>query len=275
MDWDLPTLQTPLRNSNLDLLSTIKGRDTDNATMFDGTTAFSNLPTNAKRLTNQGGLSYWNGTTWTPFSIDVASGGTGANTASGARTSLSVYSKAEVDNLATQYPQKTLTISTTSPLHGGGDLSQNRTLSIQDGTTAQKGAVQLIDSSTSTSTTLAPTANALKLTMDVANEAKTTSSVLSATAGASAGGIGTYAFAWLNRSFNLVSFGDTVSGSELRPAGFSVVDGVILTQSFTIFPSDLSVLGSRGTNIGTLQGTWRCMGDYSGTYPHTLWLRIA
>ena len=35
------------------------------------------------------------------------------------------------------------TISTTAPLAGGGDLSANRTLSIADGTTAVKGAVQL------------------------------------------------------------------------------------------------------------------------------------
>jgi hypothetical protein len=59
------------------------------------------------------------------------------------------------------------TISTTSPLSGGGDLSGNRTLSIADATTSVKGAVQLTDSVSSTSTTTAATANAVKTAYDL------------------------------------------------------------------------------------------------------------
>jgi hypothetical protein len=58
------------------------------------------------------------------------------------------------------------TISTTSPLSGGGDLSGNRTLSIADATTSVKGAVQLTDSVSSTSTTTAATPNAVKTAYD-------------------------------------------------------------------------------------------------------------
>jgi hypothetical protein len=49
-------------------------------------------------------------------------------------------------------------ISTTSPLQGGGSLSADRTLSIQDASTTQKGAVQLYGGIDSASNTLAATA---------------------------------------------------------------------------------------------------------------------
>ena len=62
-------------------------------------------------------------------------------------------------------------ISTTSPLSGGGDLSADRTLSIQDASTTQKGAVQLSSATNSTSTTLAATASAVKTAWDLANAA--------------------------------------------------------------------------------------------------------
>jgi hypothetical protein len=61
-----------------------------------------------------------------------------------------------------------ITISTTAPLSGGGDLSANRTLTIADGTTSVKGAVQLTDSTSSTSTTTAATPNSVKTAYDLA-----------------------------------------------------------------------------------------------------------
>lgn len=63
------------------------------------------------------------------------------------------------------------TISTTSPVTGGGDLSASRTIAINDGTTSQKGAVQLEDSTASTSTTKAATPNSVKSAYDLANGA--------------------------------------------------------------------------------------------------------
>jgi len=61
-----------------------------------------------------------------------------------------------------------ITISTTAPLSGGGDLSADRTLTIADGTTSVKGVVQLTDSTSSTSTTTAATPNAVKTAYDLA-----------------------------------------------------------------------------------------------------------
>ena len=62
-------------------------------------------------------------------------------------------------------------ISTTAPLAGGGDLSADRTLTIADATTSVKGAVQLTDSTSSTSTTTAATPNSVKTAYDLANGA--------------------------------------------------------------------------------------------------------
>jgi hypothetical protein len=60
------------------------------------------------------------------------------------------------------------TISTTSPLTGGGDLSANRTLAVSAGSTSAAGVLQLTDSTSSTSTTTAATPNAVKTTYDYA-----------------------------------------------------------------------------------------------------------
>ena len=61
-------------------------------------------------------------------------------------------------------------ITASSPLTGGG-TSGAVTVGIQDATTSVKGAVQLSDSTASTSTALAATANAVKTTYDLANSA--------------------------------------------------------------------------------------------------------
>lgn len=61
-------------------------------------------------------------------------------------------------------------VTVTSPLTGGG-TSGSVTVGILSGTTSNLGAVQLSDSTSSTSTTLAATANAVKTTYDLANGA--------------------------------------------------------------------------------------------------------
>lgn len=61
-------------------------------------------------------------------------------------------------------------VTATSPLTGGG-TSGTITVGIQDATTAQKGAVQLTDSTSSTSTTTAATPNSVKTAYDLANGA--------------------------------------------------------------------------------------------------------
>jgi hypothetical protein len=61
-------------------------------------------------------------------------------------------------------------VTVTSPLTGGGTIG-TVTVGILSGTTSNLGAVQLSDSTSSTSTTLAATANAVKTTYDLANSA--------------------------------------------------------------------------------------------------------
>jgi Phage tail fibre repeat len=81
-----------------------------------------------------------------------------------------------------------ITISTTAPLSGGGDLSADRTLTIADGTTSVKGAVQLTDSTSSTSTTTAATPNSVKTAYDLANAATPKTRLINTTAPLAGGG---------------------------------------------------------------------------------------
>jgi len=64
--------------------------------------------------------------------------------------------------------QTSRTISTTSPLSGGGALSSNLTLSVGAGSTSDAGILQLTDSTSSTSTTTAATPAAVKIAYDLA-----------------------------------------------------------------------------------------------------------
>lgn len=66
---------------------------------------------------------------------------------------------------------QTRTISTTSPLSGGGALSGNLTLSVSAGSTSAAGVLQLTDSTASTSVTTAATPNSVKSAYDLANAA--------------------------------------------------------------------------------------------------------
>lgn len=69
-----------------------------------------------------------------------------------------------------------VTVQGTSPIAVSGSTtstSATYTVSVQDATTSQKGAVQLEDSTSSTSTTTAATPNSVKSAYDLANTAKT------------------------------------------------------------------------------------------------------
>lgn len=113
------------------------------AVMFNGVQT-SNIPVNSVQF--QGGkFSLWDGAAWNDQPVSIAGGGTGATTAEGAINALGGAPSSR-------------NINTASPLKGGGDLSSDLSLSIQDGTTSQKGAVQLNNTLSSTSTTQALTA---------------------------------------------------------------------------------------------------------------------
>ncbi len=74
-------------------------------------------------------------------------------------------------------------VTVSSPLTGGG-TSGTVTVGILSGTTSNLGAVQLSDSTSSTSTTLAATANAVKTAFDLATTANATATTANATANA-------------------------------------------------------------------------------------------
>jgi hypothetical protein len=93
--------------------------------------------------------------------------------------------------------------------------------------------------------------------------------VLNATAGASLGAVGTYA--WLGETnVTGTAAGSTRAGSALRYAGVSG------TQAYTTILVDISYASGNG---GTPAGTWRAMGrsygDAATYYGATLWLRIS
>ncbi len=87
-----------------------------------------------------------------------------------------------------------------------------------------------------------------------------TAAVLAATAGASAGGVGTYMYATCSAS---VGFGSTIAGSSLFPSGSPNNNG---SSTYAV-------------SSGSAQsGTWMCMGNKSGTGGSnlsTLWLRVS
>lgn len=103
--------------------------------------------------------------------------------------------------------------------------------------------------------------------------APTTAQVLTATAGASVGAVGTYALLAFASSGTL-SQGSTVAGSNLTYTGYSSVDTII--DSSTDNPIYMS-----GAWPTTVSGTWRIMGRTRsfivGSYQYgvSLFLRIS
>jgi hypothetical protein len=107
----------------------------------------------------------------------------------------------------------------------------------------------------------------------------TTSAVLSATANASVGAVGSYAFLGETSNSTTTAYGATRAGSALRPAG--IVGGASFANT--------SLAQGIGAGQNTaLAGTWRCMGvsrpnqvgETGGGDPifgfgATLWLRIS
>lgn len=113
-------------------------------------------------------------------------------------------------------------ISTTSPLNGGGDLSANRTLTIDDASTTQKGAVQLTNSTSSTSTTTAATPSSVKTAYDLAAAAAPQSRTISTTAPLTGGG-------------------DLSADRTLSiPAATGSVDGYLSSTDWTTFNNKVS-----------------------------------
>jgi hypothetical protein len=108
------------------------------------------------------------------------------------------------------------------------------------------------------------------------NERMTTANVLAATAGASVGAVGSYAFLGIASTFETTAAGATRAGSNLRYAGLGLTSGNWGSSAST----NVQFVG----NGGTPAGTWRAMGkagDFvspgsgSNSAGASLWLRIS
>jgi len=92
------------------------------------------------------------------------------------------------------------------------------------------------------------------------------------------GAVGTYVFAY-NPSETTFNAGSTYSGSNLKPAGLSFLDGQVSTvgQTAVSASGDFSI---SDTGASSLSGTWRAMGQTTTNnaideHPVTLFMRIA
>jgi hypothetical protein len=102
------------------------------------------------------------------------------------------------------------------------------------------------------------------VTINATAGAPTTAQVLSATAGLTAGAVGSYAFLSYSNGGGQ-TFGSTRAGSSLRPCGFYYNADVL-----QVYP----------INSGsTVAGTWRCLGHQASSSSFTdqsvIWVRIS
>jgi hypothetical protein len=139
----------------------------------------------------------------------------------------------------------TRSIAAGTGLTGGGDLSADRTI---DADLASQAEAEAGIDNTKLMTPLR-TAEAIAELVP-APAPPSTSEVLDATAGASFGAVGTYAFCYVRAA---VIENDTFAGSDLFPAG------VVRDSSFLSADGVSGDVGiTRGPNA--LSGTWRAMG---------------
>lgn len=183
-----------------------------------------------------------------------------------AQSTLAV-AQSQVTNLTTDLAGKVATsrtVSTTAPLAGGGDLSADRTLTIADATTSVKGAVQLTDSTSSTSTTTAATPNAVKSAYDLANGAVPKSTVTAA--GDLIVGTGSAAVSNLAKGSTgqvLTAGASTISWSTPAASGVSTVqdEGSALTARTTVNFTGQGVVAS--DNSGSARTDVAVYGPYT------------
>lgn len=156
---------------------------------------------------------------------------------------IKVYDGATWQTLATGGGTVT-SVSASSPLASTG--GNTPTISIQDGTTSQKGAVQLEDSYSSTSTTKAATPAAVKAAYDLASGKASTSNKLSdfaATSSAELAGVisdetGTGALVFANTPTLVTPNIGAATGTSLVLSGDLTVNGTTTTINSTTLTVD-------------------------------------
>lgn len=214
-------------------------------------------PVNGQVLAYDAASGLWKNTTEVgdisaiTVSAPITGGGTSGSVNIAIDQTALTIAESQVTNLVTDLAAKTptsRTISTTAPLAGGGDLSANRTLTIADASTSVKGAVQLTDSTSSTSTTTAATPNSVKTVQD----GVTTLNARNLTATAPITGGGTLA---ADRSFGLDNGYVSYAGSSvLRRTPLqntqTQAENLLKQAVFWIDANHSSASGQTITNLG-------------------------
>lgn len=131
-------------------------------------------------------------------------------------------------------------VTASSPLTGGG-TSGDITVGIQDASTSQKGAVQLTDSTSSTSTTTAATPNAVKTAFDLATTANTAAVTNNFYAGKNRMINASFDFWQRGTSFTLTNNSDTYTADRLIGWFNGTTNGtnVMSRQTFTVGQTDV------------------------------------
>ena len=180
-------------------------------------------------------------------------------------------------------------VTATSPLTGGGTTGA-LTVGIQDASTAQKGSVQLSDSTSTTSSILAATPTAVKSAYDLANGAipktltTTTGDIIYASSANTPArlGIGTTGQV-LNVSAGVPAWATIASGSTYVGAsvsntvGQSIANATETTLTFDTEQFDTDGIHSTSTNTERMTvpagkgGKWRLSGAFRGAVSGTLW----
>lgn len=206
------------------------------------------------------GVTFPNGVTMsdgTSAPVTIAQGGTGANTASAARTSLGTNDAANITTGAVAIANGGT--GSTTAANARTALGTNDAANITAGTLAvARGGTGTASPSLVAGSNISITGTWPNQTVTGTTGAPTTAQVLSATAGLTAGEVGSYVFGLQAASTGDLNFGSTTAGSNIRPTG--------------IF-ADSSTVGS------TLAGTWRCLGQTRtsqfGTGYITVFIRIS
>jgi hypothetical protein len=148
---------------------------TDGTTASWATISQYSLPTqtgnNGKYLTTNGTSESWGSLASASTSVAGIVQLTDSTSSTSTTTAATPNSVKSAYDLANAAVPSTRTVSTTSPLAGGGALSGNLTLSVSAGSTSAAGVLQLTDSVSSTSTTTAATPNSVKQAYDLASTA--------------------------------------------------------------------------------------------------------